>query len=263
MRIVCSQLQPRTDEPPDAFVAGHLAALEAHAPADLYVLPELWTVGYFEFDRYTKAAEDLDGPTISMLADAARHLGAHVHVGSIVERITDTRVANTSVVLDPHGELLASYRKIHVFGYQSREREIVQAGDALVVAEVGDLRLGLTVCYDLRFPELFRRLVDLGADAIAVPAAWPAARVEHWRTLARARAIENLTYIIACNAAGTSGGVALAGHSAIYGPWGETVAELDEAPGTLRAEIDPSTVRAARAEFPALDDRVDLPAAPA
>jgi predicted amidohydrolase len=162
---------------------------------------------------------------------------------------------NTAAIVDPRGALLASYRKIHVFGYGSRETELIAAGDEPVVVDTDLGRLGLCLCYDLRFPELFRALVDRDAELFVIPAAWPAARLAHWQTLLRARAIESLAYVVACNGAGAANGTQLAGHSAVVDPWGELAAEAGEEPTTLRATVNPGTAASARAEFPALADR--------
>lgn len=222
--------------------------------ADLIVLPELWTVGYFAFDEYVAAAEPLQGPTLAMLADAARSVNAHVVLGSFIERSPDG-LHNTTAVIDPRGRLLATYRKVHVFGYGSREIELVTGGTEPVVVDTGVGRLGLAICYDLRFPELFRALVDRSAQVFVVPAAWPGSRTEHWRLLLRARAVENQAYVVACNGAGDSAGTLLGGFSAVVDPWGETVGEAGLEPTTLRAVVELDRLDACREDFPALADR--------
>jgi predicted amidohydrolase len=228
--------------------------VEEAAGADLIVLPELWTVGYFAFDDYESAAEPLEGPTLAALAQAARNTGAHLVVGSFVER-SARGLHNTTAVLAPDGELLGSYRKVHVFGYDSRETELVAGGEETTVVATPFGKLGLAICYDLRFPELFRALVDDGAELFVLPAAWPERRLDHWQLFLRARAVENLAYVVACNGAGSAGGVTLAGHSAVVDPWGEVVAEAGAEAETLRAELDLARVHACRADFPALTDR--------
>jgi predicted amidohydrolase len=228
--------------------------IERAGDADLIVLPELWPTGYFAFDDYRRTAEPLDGPTVAAMADAARAARAHVVLGSFVEA-GEHGLHNTTAVLSPDGELLASYRKMHVFGYGSREVELVTGGEqpVTVATELGIL--GLAICYDLRFPELFRAMVDDGAELFVVPAAWPSARAEHWRLLARARAVENQAYVIACNGAAAPQGTMLAGHSAVIDPWGATVVEAGAEPLTLRAPVDRARVTECRADFPALADR--------
>ena len=168
---------------------------------------------------------------------------------------------NTSVVLGPDGRQLARYRKVHVFGYESRERSLIAGGTELATFPIGGARAGMAVCYDLRFPELFRALADQVALYV-VPATWPAARAEHWSTLLAARAIENQAFVVGCNAAGTNAGVRIGGRSAVIAPSGSVVAMAGDAPGRLDATIDLDDVAATRADFPALRDRAWPPSAP-
>lgn len=256
MRVACVQIEPRGAQPRARFLDEVGAGMRAAPGADLYVLPELWSIGYFAFDRYADEAEPLDGPTVTAMAHVARSLDAHVHVGSVLERGDDGGLYNTSVLLSPDGEVKAAYRKMHVFGHQSRERELVSAGDEIVVADVLGTRVGLAICYDLRFPELFRRMVDQGAELFVVPATWPAARAEHWSLLLQARAVENLAVVIGCNATGTNGGVPIGGRSAVVGPWSDVLARAESSAGVLTADVDPDSIREARANFSALADRV-------
>jgi len=224
--------------------------------ADLVVLPELWAAGYFAFDHYAERAEDLKGPTVAAAREWARDLGAHVHAGSIVERDARGRLFNTAVLLDPSGTIVHTYRKVHVFGYASREAELLTPGTDLEVADTALGPFGATTCYDLRFPELWRGLVDRGAETVVVPAAWPAARREHWRLFTTCRAVEEQVVVIACNAVGVQdGGVELGGHSRVVGPWGTVLAEAGDDEGITFCDVDPALVRKVRAEFPVLADR--------
>jgi predicted amidohydrolase len=222
---------------------------------DLIVLPEIWNVGYFNFDRYVEEAEELDGPTITRMSEAARAVGAYVMAGSIVERDED-RLFNTSVLLDPDGAVVGTYRKIHLFGYGSREPDVLTRGDQVSVMDTAFGRIGLATCYDLRFPELFRAMVDGGAELFIVPSAWPYPRVEAWTVLNRARAIENQAWLISANCTGSLGGLAYCGRSVIVDPWGTTVAAGGDRPSVVTGEIDIDVARTARATFPALRDRV-------
>jgi predicted amidohydrolase len=255
-RVACVQLAP-----PDAGTTVRarvdevVARLEALRDVDLVVLPEMWPAGYFAFDDYGAVAEGVDGPVVSAIRDAARRLRAHVVGGSFVERHDGGELSNTTFAVDPAGDLLATYRKIHVFGYESRESTLIEPGREVVTVDTALGRLGLAVCYDLRFPELFRAMVDKGAELIVVPASWPAARLDHWRTLARARAIENQVVVVTCNAAGADRGTDLAGHSAILDPRGDVVAEAGSEPTVLRATVDLGEVERWRSVFPALEDR--------
>ncbi|WP_243716874.1 carbon-nitrogen family hydrolase [Actinomadura darangshiensis] len=218
--------------------------------ADLVVLPELWAVGYFAFDAYAEGAEPFEGPSVSDARSWARELGAWVHLGSFVE-MDAGRLFNTAVLLSPEGEVAHVYRKIHVFGYRSREAELLTPGDELPVADTSFGRVAATTCYDLRFPELWRGLVDGGAQIAIVPAAWPAARREHWRLFTSCRAVEEQVLLIGCNAAGAE----LGGHSRVVDPWGAVLAEAGTEAGVTWCDVDPAVVERARAEFPVLADR--------
>lgn len=222
--------------------------------ADLVVLPELWAQGGFAYDRWAEGAQPLDGPVVTAMREAAAAIGAHVHMGSLVERDGD-RLYNTSVLLDPAGEIAATYRKIHLFGFGEGEPVLMSPGEAVVTAKVGDTTVGLATCYDLRFPELFRRLIDDGAEVIVLPAAWPARRVTHWSLLARARAIEDQVFVVACNTSGTHAGHLMGGHSAVIDPWGEVLAEAGEDAESFVVDVDTASVATTREKFPVLRDR--------
>jgi predicted amidohydrolase len=226
--------------------------VRAQAGADLVLLPELWPNGGFSYDSWEATAQPLDGDVVSTMRGAACDLGAVVHMGSFVERDETGRLFNTSVLLDRDGSILTTYRKVHLFGFGEGEPKLMTAGDGPVVHD----RLGLATCYDLRFPEQFRGLLDGGAQVVLLPAAWPAKRVGHWRLLARARAIENQSYLLACNTAGTHAGVTMGGYSAVIDPWGEVLAEAgpdDEE--VLVVTLDDDLVERTRASFPVLADR--------
>jgi predicted amidohydrolase len=227
---------------------------EAARGADLVVLPEMWFVGYFDFDRYPIAGEPLDGPLASELSQIAAANGVHLAAGSMVER-DGQNLHNTTLLFDRAGKLRATYRKIHLFGYGSREQQILTPGEQVVVADVDGTAVGLSTCYDLRFPELYRRMVDTGAQLFVVVAGWPFPRLDAWRCLGRARAIENQAALVGCNAAGMQGADRFAGATMAFNAWGTPMGELDDRPGVLRVDLDPEAIRAARADFPALADR--------
>ncbi|NBM17791.1 carbon-nitrogen family hydrolase [Streptomyces sp. GC420] len=245
--------------PDETVVSRRLRAaslVREQAGADLVVLPELWPVGAFAFDSFAEEAEPLEGPTHEVMAKAARDAGVWLHAGSIVERDGEA-LFNTSLVYSPDGELVRTYRKIHRFGFDKGEAVLMARGTDLVTVPLpGSLTLGLATCYDLRFPELFRGLVDAGATALVVPAGWPERRRSHWTLLARARAVENQSYVLACGSAGTHAGVQQAGHSIVVDPWGEVLAEAGSGEEVLTVDLDPAKVAATREQFPALKDRV-------
>ncbi|AYG81817.1 2-oxoglutaramate amidase [Streptomyces hundungensis] len=224
--------------------------------SDLVVLPELWTTGAFAYELFGDEAEKLDGPTARAMSEAARDAGVWLHAGSVPERGEDGVLYNTSLVFSPDGALAHSYRKIHRFGFDKGEAVLMGAGDRLVTVPLPELTLGLATCYDLRFPELFRGLVDAGAQAFVIPAGWPERRRAHWTLLARARAVENQAYVLACGTAGTHAGVEQAGRSVVVDPWGEVLAEAGAGEEVLVVDLAPGKVAETRATFPALRDRV-------
>jgi predicted amidohydrolase len=255
VRISLLQLEVDLVEPSEQRVARVAEAVRAQRGADLVVLPELWPQGAFAYDRWEPGAEPVDGPTMTAMAAAARDLGAYLHAGSLVERDDDGALYNCSVLLGPDGTRLRRYRKIHRFGFSEGEAKLLSAGSEIVTYPSPDGVLGLATCYDLRFPEQFRLLLDAGTEILLVPAAWPLRRVEHWRLLARARAVESQAYVLACNTVGEQDGVRLGGHSMVVDPWGEVVVEAGEGEETVTAAIDPATVRSTREQFPVLRDR--------
>lgn len=220
----------------------------------LIMLPEIWGTGFFNFDRYKAESEMLQGETFSRLAPWAEKIGCFLLAGSIVER-EGSNYYNTTLLIGPKGALSGSYRKIHLFGYQSEENKILTAGSELYILKTKYGTWGFSTCYDLRFPELYRKMADSAVDTIFVVAAWPKARLEHWELFNRVRALENLCYLVSCNCAGELKGHSLGGNSMVVDPWGEIVARAGEREELLTAAIDPERIAAVRAEFPALQDR--------
>ncbi|MGV9284784.1 carbon-nitrogen family hydrolase [Streptomyces sp. NPDC003730] len=256
MRASLIQIAVNEDEPVEARRLRAAALVREQAGADLVVLPELWTTGAFAFEEFDAAAEPLRGPTHEAMAKAASDAGVWLHAGSVPERAADGRLYNTSLVLSPSGELAASYRKIHRFGFDQGEAVLMGAGREPVTVPLADTTVGVATCYDLRFPELFRSLVDAGAELLVVPAGWPERRRSHWTLLAQARAVENQAFVLACGTAGTHAGVPQAGHSIVVDPWGEVLAEAGADEEVLTVEFDPAKVARTREQFPALKDRV-------
>lgn len=254
-RVACVQVEWRQGETRDERVARVLAAVEGVQGADLVVLPELWATGYFHFDLYDAEAEPLDGPTATALAASAARCGASLVGGSIVER-TPEGLANTCLVFDSSGALVHTYRKVHLFGYGSEEaRLLVHTRLTVGPAPGPGCTLGVTTCYDLRFPEIFRLLVADGAEVMVVPAAWPAERAAHWRLLLQARAVENQAVVVGCNGVGDQRGTTLGGRSAIVDQWGEVFAAAGESEEVVEATVDLGALRRLRAEFPVLVQR--------
>lgn len=261
MRVVLLQVGYGDDESVADRVDRVVGLVQAQSGADLVVLPELWAHGGFSYREWDSRAEALDGPTASAMSTAARDAGVLLHAGSIVERLAAPgpdrqQLSNTSLVFGPDGQRVAVYRKIHRFGFAVGEPALMAAGDEpRVTVDVDGGRLGLTTCYDLRFPELYRAQLDSGATVFVIPAAWPMSRVSHWTLLGRARAVEDQCWVLACNTAGTHAGHQMGGHSQIVDPTGVVVAEAGADEEVLCADIDLGLVGRWRATFPVDADR--------
>src|SRR5450631_574923 len=246
--------------------AGALLREAKEAGALMACLPENFSfIGLKDADKLQVAEVDGDGIVQAFLSDAARQLSMWILGGTIVIRTADSnRVANASLLVDAAGKRVARYDKIHLFdvtipGRDERYRESthVAAGREPVIADTPVGRLGLSVCYDMRFPELYRDLVAQGAEWLAVPAAFtvPTGRA-HWETLLRARAIENLCYVVAPAQSGThTSGRETYGDTLIVDYWGEVLARLPKGTGVIMADIDRAKLKETRARFPALDNR--------
>jgi predicted amidohydrolase len=217
--------------------------------ARLVVLPEMWSTGYAY--KELRALSERTVEVLAAVTDLSKKHGM-VIVGSLPEPVGD-KVANTAYILD-NGRLLGSYRKLHLFSMMGEDRSLV-AGDSFLVVDTSIGRLGTFICYDLRFPELARRLALEGAEIIAVPAEWPKPREEHWRTLLRARAIENQNFIVAANCCGIQGKLDFFGMSLIIGPKGELLAEGGYEATELVAELDLSAMAEWRRQIPCFQDR--------
>ena len=256
MLVAIVGLDLSLDLPYEDRVARATALVRDQRGTDLVVLPELWAHGAFAYETWPEAAEPIDGPTATALSAAAADIGAHVLGGSIMER-TPEALYNTAVLFGPDGALVATYRKIHRFGFGAGEATALEHGTEIVTYPVGDAVLGLATCYDLRFPEMFRALVDAGATVIAIPACWPDKRIDHWRLLARARAVDSQAYVLACNGIGSHAGYRMGGYAAVVDPWGEVLAEAGSvAEEVLTVDIDPAYVRKTRDGFPVVRDRI-------
>lgn len=274
MRVVVIQLAYTDSEPMGERIDRVASLVESQKDADLVVLPELWSAGGFDYRAWSQRAQDVEGPVARALSEAAVNLGAFVHAGSIIDRPGEPGpqgrgLWNTSLVFDPDGDLVGTYRKIHRFGIGEGEPMLLEAGEDIVVldlplgadggSEAGDraasVKVGLSTCYDLRFPELYRKQVDEGAEVFVIPAAWPSARVAAWRTLLQARAIENQAFVIACNTAGTHANTEMGGNSAVISPSGEVLAEAGRGERVLTLDLDLDDVARVRDGFPVLADR--------
>lgn len=223
----------------------------ARRGSHIVVFPELWSTGY-ALDQSRELASVLNSGVFNEMSGAAAQNKVCV-VGSVLEK-RGLEVANSAAFFKPNGQMLGVYRKMHLFRLMEEDKWL-QPGASPLAMDLPWGATGLAICYDLRFPELFRRYAVDGAKMIIIPAEWPIERVEHWRALLVARAIENQCYIVACNAAGQIGTAVFGGHSMIVDPWGKIVVEGGETPQLLTAEIEMDAVDDIRRRIPVFEDR--------
>lgn len=262
MRVAAVQLNSSAEKERNLAAAERLVRDAAGAGAELVALPEKWNL-LAGGEELVAGAEPLDGPSLTRAREWARDLGIHLLAGSISERGEEgEKASNTSVLIDPEGEDVAVYRKIHMFdvdagGVSYRESEHERPGTEAVVAPVGDLTAGMTVCYDLRFPELFRILTLRGARLIGVPSAFTLATGrDHWEVLLRARAIENQLFVLAPNQWGEAPPhYSSFGRSMIVDPWGVVLATAPDGECFVSAELDLAAQDRIRESLPSLANR--------
>lgn len=260
-RVAAVQLQASDDKAENLTRAELLVRRAAGAGAQLVVLPEKWTgVGGPEVLR--AVAEPLgDGPAYQAMQRWARQFGVAVVGGSITELRADGTLANASIAFDARGREVAVYRKVHMFDVEAggrtyRESAAEEPGEQLVTCDLAGWRTGLSICYDLRFPELFRTLIDGGARLLTVPAAFTLVTGrDHWEVLLRARAIENQCYVIAAGQWGEPGGMPSYGRSMVVDPWGLVLAVAPDEDGIALAELDPARQEGIRERLPSLTHR--------
>ena len=230
--------------------------------ADYVLTPEMTNV--MEIDReklFAAIVPEEQDATLATLRELARALGLHIHIGSLAVKVSPDKAANRSFLIDPNGDVIARYDKIHMFdvdlkgGESYRESRNFRAGDLAVVVDLPWGRFGLTICYDLRFPSLYRAVAEAGASFLAIPSAFTRQTGEaHWHVLLRARAIETGSFVFAAAQGGKhENGRETFGHSLVVDPWGRVLAEGDTEPGVLFADIDLAEVAAARGRIPSLD----------
>jgi deaminated glutathione amidase len=253
----------RSGRDPQANLDALLAAIDQakRAGADYVQTPEMTNILESRRDRlFTNIVADDNDPTLATLREVARKLAIYIHIGSLAIKASPDKAVNRSFLVDRKGDIAARYDKIHMFdvdladGESYRESNTYRAGELAVLADLPWGRLGLTVCYDLRFPALYRALAEAGASFLSIPSAFTRQTGEaHWHVLLRARAIENGCFVFAAAQGGThESGRETFGHSLVVDPWGRIVAEGGTEPGVLMAEIDPAEVAAARARIPSL-----------
>jgi deaminated glutathione amidase len=263
LRAAAVQLTATPDKAANLRAADRLVRRAAADGARLVVLPEKWSVLGRGADL-REGAEPLDGPAITWAREAARELGIDLVAGSVSERVDgEDKLRNTSLHVGPDGDIKAVYRKMHMFdvevdGTVYRESEHEAPGEDVVLSRTADgVELGLTVCYDIRFPELYRILAIRGARVVTIPAAFTVATTrDHWEVLVRARAIEDQCFVIAANQVGTHvEGLASGGRSMIVDPWGLVLAQAADAQTVITADLDLDAQTAIRTRLPSLANR--------
>ncbi len=220
--------------------------------SDLVIFPELWDNGY-ALEKARDNASPLGGGLFAEIATLSRTSNIHI-IGSMLER-RGVGAYNSAAIFSPRSGVLGVYRKIHLFGLMN-ESQFLNPGEAPLTVELPWGRTAVAICYDLRFPELLRRYAAVdGAHILALPSEWPHPRLNHWRTLVQARAIEDQFFVLACNCVGEHNGTTYCGHSMIVDPWGEIVCEAGETEMILTAQIDTDLVGAVRTKMTVLEDR--------
>ena len=256
-------VQMRAGRSPEANRDAAIALIDAakEGGADYVQTPEMTNLMEVGRQRlFAAIVEEEQDATLASLREVARKLSIHLHIGSLAVKAGPDRAANRSFLIDPQGEIVARYDKIHMFdvdladGESYRESYSYRPGETAVLHDLPWGRLGLTICYDLRFPALYRALAEAGASFFAIPSAFTRQTGEaHWHVLNRARAIENGCYVLAAAQGGThENGRETYGHSLVVDPWGRVIAEGGTEPGVVMAEIDPAEVAAARVRVPSL-----------
>lgn len=257
VRVAMLQLQVELGEP-QANLQKALIMLQQAADqgAQLAVLPEVWTTGY-AFDQLDVLAEQAQGneacPTIKRLQKFAAREKMWVFAGSLVER-AEGRLYNTSYIISNDGTITGKYSKLHLFGLLG-ENQHFEPGKEICLVETPWGKATNIICYDLRFPELSRKLAEMGATIMVVPAHWPAARVDHWKLLNQARAVENQIFVLAVNSVGMTGQTRFGGHSLGLDPWGQVLVEGNEEEKLLLANLDTSKLGEVRTMIPVWEDR--------
>ena len=257
-------VQMRSGLDPQANLTSLLSSIDEakRNGADYVQTPEMTNILALKREHlFANIVAEEHDPTLATLRELAQKLSIYIHVGSLALKISPDKAVNRAFVIDRKGEIAARYDKIHMFdvdlagGESYRESNNYRPGDLGVVTDLPWGRLGVTICYDLRFPALYRALAEAGASFLAIPAAFTKQTGEaHWHVLMRARAIENGCYVIAAAQGGQhENGRSTFGHSIVVDPWGKIVAEGGTEPGVIMAEIDPATVAAARAKVPSLN----------
>ncbi|MEN9693299.1 MAG: hypothetical protein RLZZ330_943 [Actinomycetota bacterium] len=254
-------LQVKSDESEsvEARIERVIAELPKHlVEADLVVLPELWTIHAFNTNGLTESALAIDAPIFHKFGEIAKSANKWIHAGTFPIKHPDGSITNTAVIFGADGKMQIIYSKIYLFGFDDGEPKYLTAGNKIAVSKTPLGETGISICYDLRFPELFREQINRGAKTLLISAGWPTVRANHWKALLVARAVENQAFVVAACGRGTANGIELAGASMVIDPMGNVQVEGNLNEEYVDAEIDLAVVDKWRAEFPVLSNRRDL-----
>ncbi len=255
LRLAIVQMNVESGNPESNFARARQRLEDAvsHKPKpDVVMLPEMWNTGY-AWERMRDIADPDGERTKAFFSAFCREHRVNAVAGSVAVK-RDNGVTNTIHVFGRDGGIVAEYSKIHLFRLMDEHKHLLE-GERPGRFDLEGVPAGAMICYDIRFPELFRKLALSGAKIMFVPAEWPNPRLHHWRTLLQARAIENQMYVVSCNTVGMSGGASFFGHSMVIDPWGEVITEAGEEETILEAEIDLGLVDEVRGRIPVFEDR--------
>lgn len=265
LNIAVVQMKHDSTEPNEHRIERMEGLVSSIEGADLIVLPELWLHGGFSYDTWRRDAISLQDSLVARMAALARSRNAWLHAGTYIEKEPGEagKMWNTALFFDPVGSLHETYRKIHRFGFSGGEPKLLVAGEKPSIVQMHTEKsiaiTGLSTCYDLRFPELYRDMSSRGTTLNLIPACWPLTRIQHWQTLGRARAIENQAYVVQCNMTGRDQSIELGGHSQIIDANGTIIAECGLEETVIRATVDFNSLHELRHSFPvSADQRADL-----
>jgi predicted amidohydrolase len=222
---------------------------------DLLVLPELWISGAFDFKSNTSLSQSLLQEALLSISTLANQKSTFIHSGTHPMKDSEGKLFNTAIIFDSLGQIVCKYNKIHLFGFDEGERLVFEPGMEVTVIDFKGRKIGVSTCYDLRFPELYINQIKQGAEVLLISAAWPTMRINHWNSLLQARAIESQAYVIGCNALGRSLDIELGGNSSIFSPTGQKLSPVSSQE-IIEYEIELGLVSLARSDFPVLQDRV-------
>lgn len=252
MRIATVQLEHNDTDTKESRIKNVCSMIRKNIESDLIILPEMWNTGFFSYDKYFENSESITGATITALSETAKAVQSNIFTGSFIEKC-DNKLYNTSIMLNRKGEIIGKYRKIHLFG---DEKKYISKGEDICVCNTDIGIVGMSICYDLRFPELYRELTQKGAEILISCYALPYERKDHWKILTPARALENQAFFASCGCTGMNEGIEYAGHSMTVSPYGQILNEAGKKEEILNISVDISEARDYRRKFSALKDRI-------